>query len=188
MPPRRRHAKLTRGHWRLPSMLERWALFRLRRAAAALSYEAERVLWASGLSIHEFAALAVIVESPYLPLAALGQRIGLDRNGISRVVDALEEEGLAVRREHVTDARRRVVDVTAEGRSRLAAAEEDLAAIEAAFQSPLDEVDREELRQLLRRLEPPPRCSATSTCCARRGRRTSTTGTARTAGAPSPDG
>ena len=37
-------------------------MFRLRRAAAALSYEAERVLAAAGLRLVEFAALAALVD------------------------------------------------------------------------------------------------------------------------------
>ncbi len=41
-------------------------------------------------------------------------------------------------------------------RPRLSAGEEDLAAIEAAFLSVLNVEERDELRRLLRRLEPPP--------------------------------
>ncbi|MBA2256644.1 MAG: hypothetical protein H0W05_05470, partial [Thermoleophilaceae bacterium] len=83
MPPRRRRrrASLAPGHWRLPGALERWAVFRLRRAAAALSYEAERVLAAAGLRLIEFAALAALVDRYEMSQAALGERIGLDRNG-----------------------------------------------------------------------------------------------------------
>ena len=131
-------------------------MFRLRRAAAALSYEAERVLAAAGLRLIEFAALAALVDRYEMSQAALGERIGLDRNGVSRVLDGLEEEGLVARRPHATDGRRRVVEITAAGRSRLSAAEADLDAIESAFLSVLDETERDELRDILRRLEPSP--------------------------------
>jgi DNA-binding MarR family transcriptional regulator len=156
MPPRRRRMRLTPGHWRLPVALQRWTVFGLRRAAGALTYESERVLAASGLSLHEFAALAVLVERTGMPQTALGERIGLDRNGTSRLLDGLEEEGLIVRRAHLTDARRRVVEVTTAGRSQMSAGEKDLAAIEAVFLSVLDAAERDELRHLLRPLEPPP--------------------------------
>ncbi len=133
-------------------------MFRLRRAAAALSYEAERVLAAAGLRLVEFAALAALVDRYEMSQAALGERIGLDRNGISKVLDDLEEEeeGLVARRPHATDGRRRVVEITAAGRSRLSAAVADLDAIESVFLSVLDESERDELRDILRRLEPPP--------------------------------
>ena len=124
--PRRRRATLAPGHWRLPDALERSAVFRLRRAAAALSYEVERALTAAGLRLIEFAALAATVDRYEMSQSALGERIGLDRTRTARVVDELEEEGLVVRRQHTTDLRRPVIEVTAAGRSRLSAAEADL--------------------------------------------------------------
>jgi DNA-binding MarR family transcriptional regulator len=67
--------------------------------------------------VSEAHALAVLAERGPLPQRELGERLGLTKSTISRLVDQLERRGWARRQTGDDDARRRLVDLTADGRT-----------------------------------------------------------------------
>lgn len=64
---------------------------------------------------------AIALEGRALTVAEIARAMGLTRQGVQRVVDDLEEAGMVARNDHPTHRRARLVDLTAQGRSRYAA-------------------------------------------------------------------
>jgi DNA-binding MarR family transcriptional regulator len=153
---RRRRPPPAARNRRLTDALEGWAVFRFERAAAALADDAQEALWEHSLTLTEFAALVVLVDRLEIRQSALRERLALDRSRVCVLVDELEEEGLAARRPHPIDRRRVIVEITALGKERVRAASRSLARAEHRFLAPLREDEQDELREMLRRLEPPP--------------------------------
>ena len=151
----RRRFTLAPTRWRLPSALEGWAVFRFHRVAAALRHETERRLDDAPLSLTEFAALAALNRQRPLPQRVFGERIGLDRTRVSELLAGLEEEDLVARFHGAADGRQKVVELTMAGERELDAASPHLRRAEDAFLAPLSGDERDELRETLRRLEPP---------------------------------
>ena len=83
----------------------------------------------------------------------LARRLGCDNSYVTALVDALEERGLAVREQHPSDRRVKVIALTAHGRE--VAERAQLAGVEPptsfAALSPAQMIT---LRNLLRKLEP----------------------------------
>ena len=72
-----------------------------------------------GLTPLEFAVIAYLHRpdgNEELDQSGLGERIGIDRNNVSLMVDALEQRGLVRRRVDPDDRRARQVSLTREGR------------------------------------------------------------------------
>jgi DNA-binding MarR family transcriptional regulator len=153
---RRRRVALSPSRRRLVPSLERFAVFRLDRAAAALRDMSEEALEQEGsLRLTDVAALCVLADRVDLPQSALGERIGLDRSTAAELIVGLEEEGHVARSPHPSDGRRQVVNITRGGRAVLQAAEVSLATAEREFTAALHEDEEEQLRAILRELEPP---------------------------------
>ncbi len=66
--------------------------------------------------VSEAHALAVLADEGALPQVELGRHLGLTKSTVSRLVDQLEDRGWARRRAGHDDARRRLVELTPEGR------------------------------------------------------------------------
>lgn len=72
----------------------------------------------------QFAAMAVIAAHPGQTQQELVAQTGIDPSTMVATVDALAGAGLAERRAHPTDRRKREVHLTAEGLRRLTAAQQ----------------------------------------------------------------
>jgi len=131
-------------------------VFRLDRAAAALRQLSAEALELEELRLVEVAAMSVLADLNGLSQSALGERIGLDRTSASHLAETLEEGALVQRSPHPLDARSRVVELTTPGRRALEVAHARLRAAEERFVAPLYEHECDELRDILRHLEPPP--------------------------------
>jgi DNA-binding MarR family transcriptional regulator len=80
---------------------------------------------------------------------ALIDSIGVDPSKLVGLLNDLEAEGLIVRRRDPEDRRRHIVEVSKEGRTRLAAAERAAGKVEARLFEGLDDAQRKELHGLL---------------------------------------
>jgi DNA-binding MarR family transcriptional regulator len=80
------------------------------RARFATALEAEL-----GLHPREFGVLAVVQKEPGITQQAIGDAAGVDPSTMVSTLDGLEERGLAERRPHSSDRRKRAVYLTATG-------------------------------------------------------------------------
>jgi DNA-binding MarR family transcriptional regulator len=105
-----------------------------------------------GLRPHHFGVLTLIDSHPGCAQKELVTGSLIDPSSMVAVIDELEQLGLAERRRHPDDRRKRAVHLTARGRRTLERARE--VAIETAQEvlAPLDQAERETLRRLLRKL------------------------------------
>jgi DNA-binding MarR family transcriptional regulator len=125
--------------------LMNWCAARSRGAFAA---ELERL----GLRPPEFAVMSVIAAQPGLTQQALVDATGVDPSSMVQLLDGLEERGIAERRPHPTDRRKRAIHLTREGRSTLGRARRAAARVGEATFAPLEADERAELHRLLRKL------------------------------------
>jgi DNA-binding MarR family transcriptional regulator len=89
------------------------SLVQLLRAGAG---EAER---RAGLSSAQLFVLSKLVDAPAPSVNALAQRVHAHQSSVSVVVDLLVQRGLVRRSPDPTDRRRRLVELTSAGRTRL---------------------------------------------------------------------
>ncbi len=95
--------------------------------------------------------VAITTESPSSQLAA-GRRLGIDKNAMTSVVDALEADGYVLRRPDPEDRRVRQIIPTDDGRTLLSSARLGLRAAEDGLLSVLSPEERSQLRHLLARV------------------------------------
>jgi DNA-binding MarR family transcriptional regulator len=97
--------------------------------------------------------LGAMSGRPRLRMGDLAARLGLSARTITTLVDALEREGLLIRRPDPTDRRATLVELTATGGGyleRVKAVQQELA---EQFVAPLSAAERTQLYDLLRRLQ-----------------------------------
>jgi DNA-binding MarR family transcriptional regulator len=90
----------------------------------------------------------------YLGRCAVSQQVlsdvvGVDPSKLVGLLNDLEEEGLIVRRRHPADRRRHIVEISEQGRKRLAEVETAVAEVEERLLAGLDGEQRHELHRLL---------------------------------------
>jgi len=107
----------------------------------------------TGLPFAPMRALLVLPLDEAMPMRELARRLGCDNSYVTSLVDALEERGLAVREQHPTDRRVKVIALTGKGRDMAKRAQFAGAAPPPAF-STLSQAEMVTLRDLLRRLDP----------------------------------
>lgn len=99
---------------------------KVRSLARRLTGIYDAALAAHGLTVTQYAALAVMARSDVpVPVAELARRLQMDRTTTSRLVGPLEAAGMLVRADTGNgrgDARSRPLRLTAKGRRRLSAA------------------------------------------------------------------
>jgi DNA-binding MarR family transcriptional regulator len=107
----------------------------------------------TGLPLAPLRALLVLPLDQAISMRELAKRLGCDNSYITALVDALEEKGLAVREQHPSDRRIKVITLTDAGldvtrRAQLA----DVTPPEAFAALSPSEITT--LRRLLRKLDP----------------------------------
>jgi DNA-binding MarR family transcriptional regulator len=95
--------------------------------------------------------LGVLLEVRACPTSqqALIDSIGVDPSKLVGLLNDLEADGLIVRRRDPEDRRRHIVEVSKEGRDRLAAAEKAAGEVEERLFASVDAAHREELLRVL---------------------------------------
>ena len=117
-----------------------------------LAHRFARALEPLELGTRHFGLLNLIDARPGSTQHELGERSMIDPSSMVVVVDDLERRGLAQRRVHPADRRKRVVVLTDAGREMLRRAREVAERSVDATLAPLDPGERETLRRLLRKL------------------------------------
>jgi DNA-binding MarR family transcriptional regulator len=110
------------------------------------------VLQEVNLSPPVFGVLTLIDSRPGLTQRELVAGSLIDPSSMVAVLDQLEADGLAERRIHASDRRKRAVHLTARGKRTLGKARQLAIDYAEELLAPLDEDERETLRLLLRKL------------------------------------
>lgn len=121
----------------------------LRRAARGVSRFYDGALDGFGINVAQYSLLSNLQRLDQPSISSLAEAMGLDRSTLGRNLRVLEGEGL-VRLAEGEDQRNRIVQLTEEGRLRLAAA---LPAWEAAQQRLIDRLGVEKRETLLALLD-----------------------------------
>lgn len=123
---------------------------------AALGYASSRrfhdVLAPLDLEPRHFAVLRAIGFSEGQPQQAIAQRLQIPPSRMVAIVDELEDRGLLERRPDPHDRRIRTLHVTAAGRKLLREAFDVAVEHDRLVAAPLDERERAQLRELLKRI------------------------------------
>ena len=105
-----------------------------------------------GLKPPQFGVLTLIDSNPGSAQRELVQRSMIDASSMVALIDELENLGLAERRPHPADRRKRAVYLTTKGRRTLERARAQAMKTAQQLFSPLDARELETLRRLLRKL------------------------------------
>jgi DNA-binding MarR family transcriptional regulator len=115
--------------------------------------DAERPLLAAhGLTMWAYIVLSHLAGQPAGTQLALAEAIRYDKTRLIGLLDELERDGLVTRNPDPRDRRARTVDLTPSGRTRHAAAQAAVRAMEDEFLGDLSRADRDRLRRVLTRL------------------------------------
>jgi DNA-binding MarR family transcriptional regulator len=109
----------------------------------------------TGLPLAPLRALLVLPLDDPIPMRQLAKRLGCDNSYVTSLVDALEQRGLAVREQHPTDRRIKVIVLTETGRELTRRAQLADTTPPASFAN-LSPAEITILRDLLRKLGPNP--------------------------------
>lgn len=104
-----------------------------------------------GLTPRHLGALFVLREGPRSQQALI-EAVGVDPSKLVGVLNDLEEEGLVVRRRDPEDRRRHIVEISDEGRAKIEAAEQAVRAVDERLLEGLDDEERSQLSDLLRKI------------------------------------
>ena len=130
----------------------------LNRAAHGLREAMDAKAVAHGTTIRGQIVLTALVQQdaearPYSQLA-LGHALGVDKTTMTALLDKLERQGLVVRTPDPNDRRARIPVVTEAGRELQATLYHQLRLVEEQSLSRLTETERDQLRDMLRRIIP----------------------------------
>jgi DNA-binding MarR family transcriptional regulator len=124
----------------------------LHRAAQRLRCAQGRVAAALGVNLRGYLVLTALAQEPARTQLALGASLGLDKTTLMTTLDRLEQDGLLVRRQHPTDRRVRIPELTERGRTVQRRVAEATAQVEGEIAKVLSEAELKALRTALSRL------------------------------------
>ena len=119
---------------------------------AASSLIAERYRARFGLKIAEWRVMAVLGDAGAATQRALTEATLMDKVAVNRACKVLEERGLIARSPNADDGRSHLLELTDEGRAIHSEVMPLARDIEREIFSTLDEHEREQFRDLLRRI------------------------------------
>jgi MarR family transcriptional regulator, lower aerobic nicotinate degradation pathway regulator len=105
-----------------------------------------------GITPVQYAALQAVAGAPGTDQRTLARTIGLDTSTTGGVVDRLEARGLLLRSANPDDRRVRLLTLTADGDSLLAAATPAMVRAQRRILEPLPPAERAEFMRMLRTL------------------------------------
>ena len=123
----------------------------LRRAARGVSRHYDEALERFGINVAQFSLLRHLQRLDKPSISTLAEAMGLDRSTLGRNLKVLEADGLVALAEG-DDLRNRVVLLTAEGRTRVEAAEPAWEKAQEGLVDTLGAEQRDELIRLLKQL------------------------------------
>jgi MarR family transcriptional regulator, lower aerobic nicotinate degradation pathway regulator len=113
---------------------------------------ANRLQERCGLHPREFGVLNVIASHPGVTQQAIGDDAGVDPSTMVATLDSLEERGLAERRPHPGDRRKRAVYLTPEGKRALREGQKVARTVGQEVYGGLSKKEHEQLMTILRKL------------------------------------
>ncbi|GAA2209983.1 MarR family transcriptional regulator [Nonomuraea monospora] len=132
-----------------------WRMLQRAQVRVTRHLESE-LLVAHALPLASYEVLAQLAEAPHrrLRMNDLAERVLLSRSGLTRLIDRLQRDGLAVREACADDARGLFAVLTDRGAARLAEATPTyLRGIRRQFLDMLDAGELAQVRRLLAKLE-----------------------------------
>jgi len=142
-------------HELAPAVSDRLA-YLFKRVQLDLAGLHDQVLAPFGISAGELAVLLLIDAHEPGSQQQIARRLGIDRTSMVELVDDLEAKQLVARRPDTTDRRRKLVELTAKGRTTLRRATSASDQAEQQLLAGLDEDEADQLRSLLRRIAAAP--------------------------------
>ena len=136
----------------LPPSLSIWTGYLLGRAARLCQNYFDGQAEPLGIHGRHFGVLAVLGEEKPLAQVELGERLGIDRNTVTLLLDDLEGKALVTRRRDPRDRRAHLVALTDAGRDVLAQSREFARRTNEEVLSPLSPEERTQIHALLSRL------------------------------------
>ncbi len=129
---------------------ERTLASRLRLAVVRLNRRLRAQRTDSQITLSQLSALSCLYKSGPITPGELALREGVQPPSMTRVIAALESNGLITRRAHPTDGRQAIVEVTEDGRKLI---EQEVMARERWLDSQLSDISEEERAILCRATE-----------------------------------
>lgn len=123
-----------------------WKTYRVLLARAEESYRQ------IGLCDSDFRVLATLLAEGPMPVNAIGSEVELTTGSITTAIDRLEAKWLVIRKNHATDRRVRLVELTAKGRRLIEKGKAQHALDLDRALGTLSPADREQLLSLLDRI------------------------------------
>jgi DNA-binding MarR family transcriptional regulator len=144
-----------RRTWRFATeeTLEREIYLLLQHLSGELIYELATLLRPAGITPEQYHVLRILQEAGTegTPLTAIGERSPAGDPDVTRLVDRLEQRGLARRAREGPDRRVVIARITSDGQKLLKALDGPVSALHARQLGPLGDRGLETLRKLLRR-------------------------------------
>jgi DNA-binding MarR family transcriptional regulator len=139
---------------RVPQALEHWTGFALIAAADAAQWRYARALEPLGLTIQEFLVISVVVKADGISAGAVGDRLGMSRRHVSKVLCTLDRIGLIGRELDIRDLRRKGIWLSLDGKELYERARHAISVADNALHQDMDPSKRQTLRWLLLCLVP----------------------------------
>jgi MarR family 2-MHQ and catechol resistance regulon transcriptional repressor len=124
----------------------------LARCHHALSHIAERSIKDTGLGLTDFAALEALLHKGPVSITEIQSKVPLALGSMTAAVDRLEERGLVLRTPSPEDRRAKILKLSPKGRSVVQAAFTRHAADLETVMAVLDQREKRQLHDLLKRV------------------------------------
>jgi DNA-binding MarR family transcriptional regulator len=126
--------------------------FLLSQLGSHVAAEFQRRMSGIGVEPRTYAVLMALATENGQSQRQLSARLGIHRNAMVVVIDALEADGLVKRMAHPEDRRAFAITLTDRARKLLPSLDEAACALEDTVTEPLSAVERNTLRELLQRI------------------------------------
>jgi len=123
----------------------------LKEASSALHASMEEVLRPLGMNITHYSCLELLAQRPGLSNSELARGAFVTRQSMNVLLLSLERDGIVTRPERPESGRALPTELTAKGRTQLAAASAAVKAVEDRMKSDLSATERASLGDLLSR-------------------------------------
>jgi DNA-binding MarR family transcriptional regulator len=123
--------------------------FLLARLGRVASRQLTEELLGTGLKPSQASILILLRDLGPMSQQALGERLHVDPSNLVAFLNALEGEGLLVRKRDPSDRRRHIVEITPQGIKRAPGCDECVVALEDQLFAGLSAEDREHLHRML---------------------------------------
>jgi MarR family 2-MHQ and catechol resistance regulon transcriptional repressor len=124
----------------------------LARAYKSFASFIETTVEAEGLCLSDFMVLEVLLHKGPMTISAIGEKVLLANASMTSAVDRLHERGFVLRKNHETDRRIRMIELTESGRAFISELYERHAKELEEVASVLTAVERAQLRSSLKKL------------------------------------